>query len=134
MPHITGPINHRAVLQILADGHVMRKGSLMLKMGAYVPVDDDNQRLVYPGLVIAYETSAKSYYVPYSAGASYGATSNVAVGVLGDEGVHNTTLGDVIVDPIFHGKLIEAHCYEQGGVVGTLTASIKTDLSMVEWV
>jgi hypothetical protein len=112
----------------------MRKGSRVLRIGAYVPVDDNNQRLVYPGLVVAYETSAQSYYVPYSAGASYGATSNVAVGVLGDEGVHNATLGDPIIDPIFHGKLIEAHCYEQGGTVGTLTASAKTDLTLVEWV
>lgn len=132
MPHITGPVGHRAVLEVLADQHFMRRKSSVLRVGAYIPLADDGTRFVYPGLIVAWETTAQSYYVPFSAGASYGAASGTACGVVRE--FHDASMGDPIIEPIFHGKMIEKHCYEWGGTVGTLTASVKTDLTMVDWV
>lgn len=127
----TTPTTHRAVLEVLADGHFMRKGSRTLLAEDYIMKDADGNRYLYPGLIIA-EDTAGTYYLVFSDSTSYGTNSDVAVGVLRE--FHNATLGDPIIDPIVHGKLIEAHCYEYEGTFGTISAGVKTELTLVEWV
>jgi hypothetical protein len=131
MPHITGPVNHRAHLEIIADEHNMRYESRVLQVYSTVPLDDNCQRFMYPGMIIA-ENSAGTYYVPYNASAAYGTGSDTAVGVLRE--FWNCTLGDPIVDVIVHGKLLEKHCFVLGGAVGTVPAGVKTDLPDIKWV
>ena len=132
MPHITGPVYHRAHLEILADEHYLKGPSRVLQVYSTVPLSTiDNQRFMYPGMIVA-QNSAGTYYVPYNASAAYGAGSDTAVGVLRE--FWNCTLGDPIIEPIKHGKLIEAHCFVLGGTVGTVPAGVKTDLPDITWV
>jgi len=132
MPHITGPVGHRAVLEVLGDpSHWMTGESRVLQVVSSVPLDDDAQRFMYPGMIIA-ENSDGTYYVPFNASAAYGTGSDTAVGVLRE--FWNCTLGDPIIEPIIHGKVIEAHCFALGGAVGTVSAGVKTNLTLVEWV
>lgn len=131
MPHITGPVYHRAILEVLADEHFSLGPSKVLQVYSTVPLDSNCQRYMYPGMIVA-QNSAGTYYVPYNAGAAYGAGSDTAVGVLRE--FWNCTLGDPIIEPIHHGKLIEAHCFVLGGAVGTVPAGVKTSLADIQWV
>lgn len=132
MPHITGPVGHRAHLEVLAGGLWETKESRVLRYNSLVPADSQGQRHVYAGMIVA-EDSDASYYVPYNASAAYGTGSDTAVGVLRE--YWNATLGDPIIEPIVFGRLIEKHCYVLGGTLGTISSGIKSDLGhVIEWV
>lgn len=131
MPISPIQIDHEEILEVVADrAHVLRVKSNFIE-DAYFTVNSRGQKYVRPGLILAQETTTKKY-VPYHATAQYGVGSDTAVAVL-DEFL-DLTLGEEAVDPIFHGKLIEAHAYVWNGDLGTVADAIKTDLQMVKWV
>ncbi len=97
----------------------------------YIPDDTAGQRYVRPGMVVAVDTDTNKY-VPYNSGASYGTGSDTAVGVL--DTFEILTLGDTATEPVYHGKIIEAHAYVFGTALGTISAGVKTDIPYIEWV
>lgn len=100
----------------------------------YFVEDAEGQKYVRPGLVVAQNTSTHKW-VPYSVTASYGPGSDGTASKLGIMDTFEiVTLGDEAIAPLYHGKLIEAHCYVFGVAVGTISAAVKTALSDVEWV
>lgn len=129
MPIAPLQFDNEEVLEVVADrAHVLRQKSRFFN-NTYILENARGQKYVRPGMVLAVSDNK---YVPYSVGASYGTGSNTAVAVL-DEFM-DLTLGDIGIDPIAHAKLIEAHCYAFGVALGTISAAIKTDLALVEWV
>jgi len=133
MPISPVTISNQEIREVVADrSHLLRAKSRFLDR-AYFTTDSRGRVHVQPGLVVAVD-STTSKYVPYNATALYGIGSDTAVGIT-DDFIDLTLTGkEVGLDPIFHGKLIEAHCYVWGGALGTIAAGIKTDLQMVEWV
>ncbi len=124
-------VDREMIRQVLADSlHVQRLKSNHLDRSYYTD-DAANQRYVRPGLIVAQETTTKKY-VPYNASALYGTGSDTAVGVMVE--FQDATNEDPAVDPVFHAKIIEAHCYVWGGALGTVPAGVKTALNMIEWV
>lgn len=90
---------------------------------------EGGQLLVRPGLVVAID-SATGKYVPYSETGSYGVGSDAAVGLM--DTLENLSLGDVMIDPLVHGAVVEARCYVLGGT--GIPAAVKTALSDINWV
>lgn len=131
MPFQTGWIDRENVRPILAD----REGAMFLKglefASVYYPVDSDGYKFVTEGLVVAKNTQT-GQYVPYDSAAAYGVGSDTAVGVLDDH--LDLTHGNEGCTPIFHGKVMEENCFVIGGTLGSISASIKTDLPDVHWV
>ncbi len=131
MPHVTGPRYHRANLEVLgSEGPWLHGESRVLLVGSNatypIALDSDNRRLIYAGMLVA-EDSTATYWVPYSAGASYGTGTDTAVGIVRE--FHDATLGDPIIEPIIWGKILEKHCFVINGTVGTVPAGAKTNLS-----
>ncbi len=123
--------SNEEILEVVADrSHLLMLRSNWLDRSYYLD-DAALQRHVRPGLVVAQETTTKKY-VPYNVSALYGAGSDTAVGVL--DVFQDATTEDPGVAPVFHGKLIEAHCYIWGGAKGTISSAVKTSLGMIEWV
>lgn len=129
MAYITSK-DRKAILNIKSGHHFDRLLSNWID-SSYIAQDSTGQKYVYPGVVVAVDSSTNKY-VPYNVSASYGTGSDTAVGVM-DEFI-DVTLGDVSVTPIYQGKLIEAHCYAYGGAVGTVSNAIKTALAQIKWV
>jgi hypothetical protein len=107
---------------------------------SYFPEDTNGDRLVWQGLVVAQVTGGVSessmtgsqvYYVPWSASAAYGTGSDTAVGILRE--FHDETVTDWLVAPVFHGTAYEKRCYCGGGSLGSIPASVKTDLTRITW-
>lgn len=101
---------------------------------SYFVAGVDGQKTVYPGLIIAQNTSTYKW-VPYNASASYGPGSdgtNSLIGILTT--FEDVTLGDQAVAPLYHGKVIERHCYVHGQALDSITSTIKTKLPDIEWV
>ena len=94
----------------------------------------NGQKEIYPGLIVAQNTSSYKW-VPYSSTASYGPGSdgtNSVVGILTT--FEDLTLGDQAIAPLYHGKVIERHCYVHGLAIGSIAGAIKTKLADIEWV
>lgn len=124
---------HREEIQaILADKrHVSRLNSNLLER-SYFNDDAAGQRIVRPGLILAVN-SANNKYVPYSASVSYGLGSDTAVGVL--EVIQDLTYDEPLISPVWHGVLIEDHCYVYGATSkGSIPAAVKSNLDDIAWV
>ena len=119
---------HRTVV---ANATTIRKlvGSHFDKTYGYLTTSI-NQRLVYEGLIVARNTITYKF-VPYSAGATYGTGSDTPVGVL--EHRLDVTHFDKATAPIYHGELVEDHCYVYGSNLGVIPAAVKTALSEIHW-
>ena len=119
---------HRAVLEVF-DSKLYDTLKALSFRAALIAEDSDAHRYLYPGMIIA---QSGSYYVPYSPTASYGTGSDTAVGILPDF-VDATLDTEPVMEPGFHGRAIEAHCYVLGGAVGTVPDAVKTALSDIYW-
>lgn len=105
------------------------------------PADaDTGDRIVYQGLIVAQVnggleesemTGSQPYYVPWSASAAYGTGSDTAVGIM--DVWHDATVTDWQIAPVYHGQAYEKRCYCGGGPLGSIPASVKTDLSDITW-
>jgi len=130
MPYLTSR-DRRPILNARVGHHFDRLISRWFD-SSYIAADGDTgQKYVYPNMPIAVD-SATGKYVPYSLGASYGAGSDDPVGVM-DEYL-DVTQGDEGVTPVWHGKLLEAHCYIYGAAYGNITDAVKTVLDDITWV
>ena len=107
---------------------------------SYFLRDDNGDRIVWQGLVLAMVaggvaassmTGSQNYYVPWSAAGSYGAGSDTAVGILRE--IHDATLSDWQVIAVDRGTAYERRCYCGGGPIGSIPASVKTDLTDIKW-
>lgn len=104
------------------------------------PQDANGDRIVYQGLILGQVdgglyasgmTASQTYYVPYSAAATYGTGSDTAVGILAE--IHDATVTDWQIAPVDRGTAYEKRCYEGGGPLGTVSDAVKTDLSDIKW-
>lgn len=116
---------------VLMEPHLAQRLLDNFLDASYFTEDEAGEKRVDPGLVVAQETNTKKY-VPYNASGLYGTGSDTAVGVL--DKPYFVTHDDVAVAPVYHGKLIEAHCYVWGVAEGTISGTIKSALNMIEWV
>lgn len=128
--------NREEILTVVAEPeHVLRLKSNWL-LGSYFTENAEGEKRINPGLIVALDgnTGTNQYkYVPYSATASYGPTSNVPVGVL--EVIQFATYDDPAISPVVHGKVIEAHCYVFGATAkGSIPAAVKSVLDDIEWI
>lgn len=135
MANVLKQDQRRSFLAILGvgDNLISRRNSNWLE-ATYFTAGDNGQKYVWPGLIVAKNTSTYKW-VPFSAAASYGPGSdgtNSVVGVM-DEFV-DVTWGDVAIAPIFHGKVIARHCYIFGSDLDSVSAAVKTALPDVEWI
>jgi hypothetical protein len=131
MPYITS-LEREEFLQILGkpDAHYTRLVSNWFDR-QYIPDDDNGERYVRPGMIVARNTDTNKY-VPYSSGGSYGTGSDTAVGVL--DTFEIVTLGDTSVAPVYTGEIIEQNAYVFGGTLGSISAGIKSALTQIAWV
>lgn len=101
---------------------------------SYFVAGANGQKEVYPGLVVAKNTVSYKW-VPYNSGAAYGPGSDGTDSVLGVlDTFEDVTLGDQAVAPLYHGKVIQRHCYIFGSTLGNITAGVKNALPDIEWV
>lgn len=131
MPVVNQTVHREEVLTVVADRSHMQTLTGNFLDAAYFTLDSSQHKYIRPGLIVAQETNTKKY-VPYNASALYGVGSDTAVGVL--DVFVDATLEDPTISPVYHGKLIEAHCYAWGGALGTVAAGVKSALVMVKWV
>lgn len=130
MPYITSR-DREEFLEVRVPGSFYERETSNWFDRTYIPDDSQGERYVRPGMVIAIDTDTNKF-VPYNASASYGTGSDTAVGVL--DTFEIVTLGDSAIAPIYHGKVIESHAYVFGGTLGTISATIKTQLPDIKWV
>jgi hypothetical protein len=125
------PIHDEAKAARLPTGFLVRTS---------FPVDDNGDIIVYQGLIVAEVnggveasemTGSQPYYVPWSATAAYGTGSDTAVGILAEW--HDLTVTDWQVAPVCDAWAYEKRCYCGGGPLGSIPASVKTDLSDIKW-
>lgn len=91
------------------------------------------QKYIREGMIVAKHPDwLDGKYVPYSEAASYGDSSDVAVGVLDERMI--LTFGDEATAPLYHGQLIEKHCYVYGGTVGVIPTAAKATIPDIDWV
>jgi hypothetical protein len=124
---------HRAVLNVRRAQVGDRFGKDLGFLASYLPANDYGERYLYPGMILAYNTTDQTYFVPYNAGASYGAASDTAIAVL-HLLVDSTMEDKPIIEPLVGGDVIEDHCYVQGGTMGSISSTIKTHLKWIQWV
>lgn len=125
----------RSFLAILGvgDNFVSRRRSSWLDSSYFVE-GLNGQKEVFPGLIVARNTTSYKW-VPYNSTASYGPGSdgtNSQLGVL--DTFEDVTWGDQAIAPVFHGKVIERHCYVFGQALDSVTAGVKTALPDIEWI
>ncbi len=134
MANIVNTGQKRSFLAILGvgDNFVSRRNSNHLDSSHFAAASNGVVE-VYPGLIVAKNTSTYKW-VPYSVSAAYGPGSDGSGSVLGvmDE-YRDLTLGDQRIAPVFHGKVIERHCYVFGQDLDSVTAAVKSALPDVEW-
>lgn len=128
MPYMTER-RHKAILNVVASGHADYLTPRAF-LATYIPENSYGDRFVYPGLVVAL---SGHYYVPYNSSASYGTGSDTAVGILTTP-VDATMDQEPVISPMYHGQVVEDHCYVLGSSLGSIPAAVKTDLNMIEWV
>jgi|WetSurMetagenome_2_1015567.scaffolds.fasta_scaffold229037_2 hypothetical protein len=126
MDAVIGKYN-RAVLTVIASAVKERKQGQFF-LGSYIPTNDNGDKIVYPGMIVAV---SGSYYVPYNVSASYGSGSDTAVGILNE--VWDVTLFNKMISPVTEGTFYEKYCYEFGGTFGSIRAAVKTSLSHIQW-
>lgn len=119
--------DNRAVLTVIASAVKERKEGKFFN-GSYIPANDNGDKYVYPGMILA---SSGSYYVPYNVSASYGTGSDTAVGILNE--FWDVTLFNRMISPVTEGTFYEKYCYEFGGTFGSIRAAVKTSLSHIQW-
>lgn len=131
MPFRTEPI-HREEIPVVKRqvDHELRRTANAFDSSVILADGRTGQKYVYPGLIMA-QRSDTYKYVPYSSGASYGAGSDTAIGIL-DE-LLEVTEGDQACSPVYHGHFIEAHCRVFGLARGVISSTIKTHLSLIGW-
>ena len=131
MPSVVTWFN-RQVEEILTNGHFLTYDSRMFDATAHVGLNVNNERLIYPGMIVAI-SSVTTNYVPYSAAAAYGAGSDLPIGILRD--FHNCTLGDKAIEPIVHARVPAARCFIYGQAAGAynIPAVVRTALNMIVW-
>lgn len=124
----------RSFLAILGvgDNIISRRASAWLE-SSYFSLGTNGQKEVYPGLIVAQNTASYKW-CPYSAAASYGPGTDGTNSVLGVmDTFEDVSWGDQAIAPVFHGKVIERHCYVLGDDLGTISSTIKTKLPDIEW-
>lgn len=132
MPLANVTTHREEILEVMADRSHMQTLTGNFLESAYFTADSAQHKFVRPGLIVAKNTATKKY-TPWNASPSYGPGSNLAVGVL-DVPLMDVSLEDAAISPVFHGKLIEAHCYVYGGVLGVIPTAVKDALEQIEWV
>lgn len=135
MANILNTARRRSFLAILGvgDNFVSRRISNWLDSSKFVADATNGQKEVWPGLVVAQNTSTYKW-VPYNVSASYGPGSdgvNSKLGVM--DTFEDVTWGDQAIAPVFHGKVIERHCYVFGQPLDSITSAVKTALPDIEW-
>lgn len=121
-------ISHKPVLKVLTK--IWEVGKSYFFDNTYAPPGTYGERYVYPGMLLALNTST-SKYVPYSESASYGAGSDDCVGILPI--LLDSTFQEQLVAPAIHGIAIEQYCYVYGGALGTVPAAAKANVPLIEW-
>ncbi|MBD3284651.1 hypothetical protein GF395_04395 [Candidatus Uhrbacteria bacterium] len=132
MPYITSKHREEFLAVKIPGGFFDRRKSNWLDSQYFVE-DSEGQKYVRPGLIVAQNTATYKW-VPYNLAASYGAGSdgtNSKLGIL--DTFEIVTLGDEAVAPLYHGKVIEEHCYVFGNGLDSITAAVKTALPDIEW-
>lgn len=135
MANIINQGRRRSFLAILGvgDNFVSRRASNWLD-STYFVAGTNGQKEVFPGLVVAKNTSTYKW-VPYNVDATYGPGSDGVDSVLGLlDTFEDVSWGDQAIAPIFHGKVIERHCYVFGNDLDSVTAAVKTKLADIEWI
>lgn len=122
---------NRAIAEILAATHMITYDSRLFDAAAHIALDANNERLMYPGMIVAISTATNNY-VPYSALAAYGPGSDTPVGILWN--FKNATLGDKAIEPVVHARVFEHRCYLYTGVVGVIPQAVKNALPQIVWV
>ena len=85
---------------------------------------------IMPGLIIALNT-ATNKYVPWVTDARYGAGSDTAVGV--NVAIVELSNFDRVISPVYHGEFVEKYCHTVDDTMGTIPASVKTNLADIKW-
>lgn len=85
---------------------------------------------IMPGLVVA-ENTVTHKYVPWVTDARHGAGSDTAVGV--NDIKLELSYWDRAIAPTYSGELVEAYCHTEDDTLGTIDATIKTDLPQIKW-
>lgn len=131
MPTI-GQWFNRQVEEILTNGHFLTYDSRMFDAATCIGLNVNNERLIYPGMIVAI-SSVTNNYVPYNAAAAYGAGSANPIGILRD--FHNCTLGDKAIEPIVHARVPAARCFIYGQAAGAynIPVAVRTALNMIVW-
>jgi hypothetical protein len=135
MANILNQGQRRSFLAILGvgDNFVSRRASNWLDASKFV-AGENGQKEIYPGLVVAQNTATYKW-VPYNSSASYGPGSDGVDSVLGVmDTFEDVSWGDQAIAPVFHGKVIERHCYVFGQPIGTIAGAVKTALPDLEWI
>lgn len=123
---------HRQVYNVVRDLHLSQDSSKPF-YASYIAANAYSEKYIYPGMIVAVSyISGCYYYVPYSAGASYGTGSDTAIGLLWQ--LHDLTYGDKMIAPTWHAVAVEEKCFLYGGALGTVPAAVKTALSNIKWV
>ncbi len=105
----------------------------------YFPEDADGNKVVTPGLVMAYaavavdgEGTATYKYVPYEPGGTYGVLSDTPDSLLADR--LDVTKAEETTAGLYHGKVKEAKVYVLGQTWDDVKADVKAALADVRWV
>ena len=131
MPTIAVWFN-RQVEEILTNGHFLTYDSRMFDATANIGLNVNNERLIYPGMIVAISTVTNNY-VPYNAAAAYGAGSDAPLAILRD--FHNCTLGDKAIEPIVHGRVPAQRCFIYGQAAGAYNVplAVRAILNQIVW-
>lgn len=122
----TRTYKNRAVLNVIKE--LWDVGKSLFFDSTYLVADSYGNKWIYPGMVVAYKDTNEDEYVPYNASSSYGASSNLPVGVLYT--MYDCTFEKQVVAPATRAAVVEANCYIFGGAVGTITSAVKTAAGM----
>lgn len=120
------------VWQILADVvHVLRAKSGAVYTNYFNEDTDLHETIVLEGLIVA-KRDADNRYAPYHPTKAYGDGTDTAVGILDTR--FFATNSDPVIDPVTHGKVIEAHALVYGSARGSISDTIKEQLKGIHWV
>lgn len=131
MPYRTQGQDWEEILEVSFTDKNKSRALANLFDSQYILADAQGQKYVYPGLIVAQDTSTYKY-VPYNASAAYGTGSDTAIGIL-DE-LLELGAGDQACTPVVHGEFIEANCRVFGLARGVISGTIKTQLVGIFWV
>lgn len=131
MPTIAQWFN-RQVEEILTNGHFLTYDSRMFDAAACIGLNVNNERLLYPGMIVAI-SSVTNNYRPYSPTAAYGPGTGDPIAILRD--FHNCTLGDKAIEPIVHARVPAQRCYIYGQAAGAynIPVGVRAALNQIVW-